>query len=237
VVLIDVSGRGGFEAQPRRGLERLLPSWSEFGLGSDNEYYVNLRVASQSHPRRDPPHPTLMIVLAVSGSLRAASSNSQLLLALRSLAPPDVDLVIDTTLEHLPHFNPDRDTDPPHPAVARFRAALRSADAVVISSPEYAHGVPGSLKNALDWVVGSGELVGKPVALITPSSRGTYARASLIETLQTMSAVLVPEASIALEFRTNHVTSALITDDPVNSAALRTALDRLVQAHTAVRLA
>jgi len=107
---------------------------------------------------------------------------------------------------------------------------------VVISSPEYAHGVPGVLKNALDWVVGSGELAGKPVALITPTSRGTYARASLIEILQTMSAVVVLEASIALAFQTNRVTARLITEDPVNTAVLRAALDRLVQAHAAVRL-
>ena len=86
-------------------------------------------------------------------------------------------------------------------------------------------------------MVGSGELVGKPVALITPSSRGAYARASLIETLQTMTALVVAEASIALDFQTNRVTAPLITGDPASAAALRGALDRLVQAHAAVSLA
>ena len=178
-----------------------------------------------------------MKVIAISGSLRAASSNSQLLVALRALAPPDIEVVIDTALADLLHVNPDLDTDPPHEAVARFRAALRSADAVVISSPEYAHGVPGTLKNALDWVVGSGELVGKPVALMTPSPRGTFARGALIETLQTMSAIVTLEASIALDFATNRVTASLITEDPAASDSLRGALDHLVQAHASVGLA
>jgi len=61
--------------------------------------------------------------------------------------------------------------------------------------PEYAHGVPGVLKNGLDWVVGSGELVDKPVTLFNASPRGTYAQASLTETLTVMSAKVVPEAS------------------------------------------
>ena len=178
-----------------------------------------------------------MTILAISGSLRAASSNSQLLLALRALAPPDTPILIDSSLADLPHFNPDLDTHPPHPAVARFRAALREASAVIISSPEYAHGVPGTLKNALDWVVGSGEFVDKPVALITPSARGTYARASLTETLLTMSARLIPEASIALTLTTNQVTASQIASDPAANIALRAALDRLLQAHAAVSLA
>src|SRR5262249_37530282 len=86
------------------------------------------------------------------------------------------------------------DTDSGPAAVMNFRARLNGAAAVVICSPEYAHGVPGALKNALDWVVGSGELVGKPVGVWNLSARAVHAHASLVETLQTMSALVLPEA-------------------------------------------
>ena len=127
-------------------------------------------------------------VLAISGSLRQASSNSALIGAAARLAPDTVDVSIYRELETLPPFNPDLDNGPAPAAVTRFRAALKACDALLISSPEYAHGVPGVLKNALDWVVGSGELVDKPVALINASARATHAWESLAETLSVMSA-------------------------------------------------
>src|SRR5690349_8500891 len=105
-------------------------------------------------------------LLTVSGSLRAGSSNATLLTAATIVAPADVTIVSFDGLADLPAFNPDVEASGPEPvAVTRWREALVSADAVLISSPEYAHGIPGALKNALDWVVGSGELVGKPVGL------------------------------------------------------------------------
>ena len=87
----------------------------------------------------------------------------------------------------VPPFNPDLDTDTAPVGVVRFRAALEACDAILICSPEYAHGVSGVLKNALDWIVGSGELMDKPIALINASGRATLAYASLRETLTTMS--------------------------------------------------
>ena len=112
-----------------------------------------------------------MRILAISGSLRAGSSNSTLLEAASVLAPASVEFRIYRGLGDLPHFNPDLDTDPPHPAVLDFRNQLSWADGVAISTPEYAHGVPGTLKNALDWVVGSGEFFEKPVFLLNASPR------------------------------------------------------------------
>src|SRR5215510_1633664 len=94
-------------------------------------------------------------VLAISGSLRRASSNTALVNAAARLAPSGIEVAIYEDLDQLPPFNPDLDNDTPPTPVCEFRAALRSADAVLVSSPEYAHGVPGVLKNALDWVVGS----------------------------------------------------------------------------------
>jgi len=74
---------------------------------------------------------------------------------------------------NLPHFNPELDKEPAHkepvpPAVSDFRSQLNSSAGVVISTPEYANGIPGALKNALDWLVASGELYEKPIALFTP---------------------------------------------------------------------
>ena len=140
-----------------------------------------------------------MRILAISGSLRASSSNTALLQAAAALAPQDVEVVLYDGLGDLPHFNPDLDGETVAPAVSSWRSKLRDADGVVFSVPEYAHGVPGVLKNGLDWVVGSGELVDKPVTLFNASPRGTYAQASLTETLTVMSAKVVPEASVTLQ--------------------------------------
>ena len=136
-----------------------------------------------------------MRILAISGSLRAKSLNTRVLRFAARIAIPGADLhLCDAVLDRLPHFNPDLDTDSGPAAVMSFRAQLNAAAAVVISSPEYAHGVPGTLKNALDWVVSSGELVGKPVGLWNLSARAVHAHASLVETLRTMSALVLPEA-------------------------------------------
>ncbi len=141
-----------------------------------------------------------MKILAVWGSLRRGSSNETVL---RALAPVGVEVVLfgdgaTNGIGQLPLFNPDVEAageEAQGGAVAAWRAALAGADAVVISSPEYAHGVTGVLKNALDWVVGSGELVGKPVALINASSRVTVAQASLVEILTTMDARVVVDVA------------------------------------------
>ena len=114
-------------------------------------------------------------ILAISGSLRRASSNSALVEAAARLTPDDLEISIYRELAELPPFNPDLDgSDGSAPAaVAAFRASLDTSAAILISSPEYAHGVPGVLKNALDWVVGSGELIDKPIALVNASARAT----------------------------------------------------------------
>ena len=171
-----------------------------------------------------------MRILAISGSLRAVSSNTALLRAVATLAPVDVEIELWKGLGDLPHFNPDLDGEQPFPAVAQFRTSLKAADGVLISSPEYAHGVPGVLKNALDWVVGSGELVGKPVALINASPRATHAQASLIETLSVMTAVVVEEASITIPLLGKTLDENGIASDPSFPVQLRTAIDAFVRA-------
>lgn len=139
-----------------------------------------------------------MKIVAVSGSLRAQSSNAALLRAAARVAPDGVQVKIYEGLGDLPHFNPDLDTEGSEPpaAVRELRELLIGADAIVISSPEYAHGVPGSFKNMLDWLVSVGELVDKPVALWNASpAGGEYAQNAILETLRTMNWRVVEEAS------------------------------------------
>jgi NAD(P)H-dependent FMN reductase/catechol 2,3-dioxygenase-like lactoylglutathione lyase family enzyme len=167
-------------------------------------------------------------VLAISGSLRAASSNTALVEAAGRVAPAGVVVSVYRGLGDIPAFNPDAG-DRPLPAVRRFRAALQACDAVLISSPEYAHGVSGVLKNALDWVVGSGELIDKPVALVNASSRATLAHASLKDTLATMSAHVVEEASIVIPLDGGGWDADAIARDARLSALLGGALAALAR--------
>jgi chromate reductase len=179
--------------------------------------------------------PTLRF-LAISGSLRAASSNTALLEAARALAPAGLAVELFAGLGELPHFNPDLDREgvAPPPAVAALRAQIAAADAVLVSSPEYAHGVPGSLKNALDWLVGGAEIVGKPVALFHASPRATLALASLADTLATISARLVPEAAVMVNLLGRKIDAAGIAADPEIAAAVRQALAALARAAVGV---
>lgn len=169
-------------------------------------------------------------VVGVSGSLRRASSNTALVEAAALLAPRSMEIAIYRDLAKLPPFNPDTDDDAAPDVVIGFRSQLRTADAVLISSPEYAHGVPGVLKNALDWIVGSGELIDTPVALINTSPRAAYAWASLAGTLSVMSARVIPGASITLPLQGRVLDARGIAGDPALSAALTSALQALAAA-------
>jgi chromate reductase, NAD(P)H dehydrogenase (quinone) len=139
-----------------------------------------------------------MRIVAISGSLRAGSSNTAVLRAAARLAPSGVNIMLFDDIARLPFFNPDLDGDQLPDTVTAFRGLIGSADGILISSPEYARGVAGVMKNALDWLVGSFEFPDKPVALINTSPRATHAMAALILTLETMSARLVREAFVTL---------------------------------------
>ncbi len=171
-----------------------------------------------------------MRVLAISGSLRAASSNTSALQAAALLAPAGSDIVLYTGLGELPHFNPDLDAPEPPEPVQALRQEIGRCDGLLISSPEYAHGVAGSLKNALDWLVGSHEFPGKPVALINASQRSVHAQAQLREILTTMSARMIDRASITLPLLGLSLDAAAIASDPVLAVELRTAVEAFVEA-------
>jgi chromate reductase, NAD(P)H dehydrogenase (quinone) len=167
-------------------------------------------------------------ILAISGSLRAASSNTAILKAAQQLAPANLEVVLFEGLGGLPHFNPDLELEPPA-TVLEFQELLKASSAIIISSPEYAHGVPGSLKNALDWVVGSGELVGKPTALFGVTARGAFAQASLRETLTVMMANLIEDACIEIPLPSRNSTAIEIADHPDCSSVIKTALEALAR--------
>ncbi len=159
-------------------------------------------------------------ILAICGSLRAASSNTALLRAAARIAPPSLELVVYEGLRELPHFDPDLDVEgaAPPPPVAALRAGISAAHGLVICSPEYAHGVPGSLKNALDWLVSYAPFAAKPVVLWNASAAGgAYAQASLLETLRTMSARVLVDACLMEPFLERKLTP----DAPLPEAAAR----------------
>jgi chromate reductase, NAD(P)H dehydrogenase (quinone) len=173
-----------------------------------------------------------MNIIAISGSLRATSLNTAVLQAASRLAPTGVTIEIFEGIGNLPFFNSDLDGDRLPREVAEFRAVIGTADGLLISSPEYARGVAGVMKNALDWLVGSFEFPNKPVALINTSPRATHALAALTVTLETMSARLVNDASITLPLLGTANDAESIAANAELAAPLRSALERYVQAIT-----
>lgn len=167
-----------------------------------------------------------MKVLAISGSLRAASINSALLRAAARLAPSGMDITIFSGTGDLPHFNPDLEVQMP-PQVAALHAAVAAADALLIASPEYAHGITGTIKNALDWLVSFEPFVNKPVAVLNASPRAHHADAALREILKTMSAVIVDAASISIPLLGASFTEEGMLESPTVSCAIQSSLAAL----------
>src|SRR5215831_16002305 len=137
-------------------------------------------------------------ILAISGSLRAQSTNTALLRTAHDVAVPPIVVDLFAGMGALPHFNPDDDHDPLHPAVATLRNEIHHADALLLSTPEYAGALPGSFKNLLDWTIGDdqpGSIYEKRVAWINASSHGaTNAQASLRLVLDFAHARIVEDA-------------------------------------------
>ena len=169
-----------------------------------------------------------MGLLAISGSLRAASINGAFCRAVARLAPPGHSVVVSSHPAQLPLFNPDLDASPPE-SVVRFRDAIAAAEALLIASPEYAHGVTGVIKNALDWLVSCEGAVGKPVALVNTSPRAHHAHDSLAEILVTMSMPVVANASMAIPL----LGYCRTEDDILAMPEARAAISRIFQALSA----
>ncbi|MEO6277527.1 NADPH-dependent FMN reductase [Roseateles sp.] len=170
-----------------------------------------------------------MKVLAISGSLRAASINSALLRTFQHLAPPDIEVQLCTFVGDLPLFNPDLEADLPL-SVQALQMQVAAADALLIASPEYAHGVTGAIKNLLDWLVSFEPFVNKPVAVLNASPRAHHADAALRETLTTMSAVIVEPASISIPLLGANLGEQDMASTPAITQAILASLTALSQA-------
>jgi chromate reductase len=147
-------------------------------------------------------------------------------MAARELAPKNTEIKLFSGLDLLPHFNPDRENEL-IPTLEYFRDEIKKSDALLICSPEYAHGIPGTLKNALDWIVGSGELDGLPIGIInaTPMYEGrSFAQESLVEILKVMSAVVLPENILAIA----RVKSKIDDDGKINDSKTAEDLTNLI---------
>jgi chromate reductase, NAD(P)H dehydrogenase (quinone) len=179
---------------------------------------------------------SFMKLIALNGSLRRGSSNAALLRAARDAAPPGVSVQLYEALASIPPFNPDLDEvgDEVPEAVEALRRLLIGCDGVIVSTPEYAHGLPGSLKNLLDWLVSTGELVGKPVVTFNAAAAGgAFAQDSLHETLRTMNWRVIEEACLSEPFVERRIVGQLT--EPGAVSQLRTAMEKFVSAIEAVR--
>src|SRR5713101_6150170 len=166
-------------------------------------------------------------VLLISGSLRRRSTNSAVLRTAQAMAPDHIVTVLYDGLATLPHFNPDDDIIPLHPTVEALRTQVRTTDAVLFSTPEYAGALPGSFKNLLDWSIGDdhvGSIYEKPVAWINTSPRGgTDAHESLRKVLTYAHATIVEEACLQIP-----VTTTMVHDNqPIVDLTIR---DSIVEA-------
>ena len=168
-------------------------------------------------------------ILALSGSLRAASINSALLRAAVRLAPPDIAVAVYPGLGALPLFDPDLEANAPR-QVMLLRSAVADADALLIASPEYAHGVTGTIKNALDWLVSFEQFINKPVAIINASPRAHHADDALRETLKTMSADIIEAASVSIPLLGANLDDAGMVASPEVSRSIRGALNEIQRA-------
>jgi chromate reductase, NAD(P)H dehydrogenase (quinone) len=171
-------------------------------------------------------------ILAISGSLRANSSNTSILRAIAKLAPDRVQISIYPGIGDLPHFNPELDDDRDLLTVENWRSQLRSADGILFCTPEYAHGVPGVLKNALDWIVSSGEFMHKPTAVISASPApdgGSKANTSLVQTLRVMMADIPTSAILCIPAVSSKLNDRHEISDPQTASSLKSLLTVLVE--------
>ncbi|MGW2861550.1 NADPH-dependent FMN reductase [Streptomyces sp. NPDC001205] len=177
--------------------------------------------------------PTLALI---SGSLRAASTNSAVVRTVADLAEGLAEPVTYDGMGSLPHFNPDDDIDPLPAEVARLRALIASADAILICTPEYAGDLPGSFKNLLDWTVGGTEISDKPVGWVNASVNPTGAagaHAALRTVLGYTGAYVVDAAAVRVPVPRGAVGPAGLITDPALRRALTGVLTTLLSADPA----
>jgi NAD(P)H-dependent FMN reductase len=162
-------------------------------------------------------------ILGISGSLRAASTNMRLLATAATFMPPGVDMHVTSLVARLPLFTPD--VEPEADAiVGEWVREMRAADGLIVSTPEYARGYPGALKNALDWLVSTDAFVNKPFMLLNASVRSTTAQQTLTTVLETMSGVHIASASTTVPLLGRNLDVSEIVADPEFAASIQKAV-------------
>lgn len=174
------------------------------------------------------PHNSDKQILGLCGSLRGESSNLRALQVASALTPAGSGFTLFNQLDDLPAFNPDSDPTG-NVAVANWIDLTRRADAILVSSPVYARGYPGALKNALDWLVASDVFVAKPFALLNASTRSLEIQDTLITVLTTMSGVHVETATTALPLLGQTPTTAEILADAALAGQIEGSLTQLLE--------
>lgn len=175
-------------------------------------------------------------LLGISGSLRSGSFSTAVLETLAAEVPAGVELTLHS-LADVPLYNQDEDTDAPPAAVKQLRDAITEADGVVIVTPEFNYGLPGVLKNALDWAsrpYGAAALIGKSVVTISVSpafTGGVRAQAQLNETLLAIQTALVVRSQVVIGEVHNKVQNGRLTDQASldHAIAAVTDLTRAIQ--------
>ncbi|MCG8383728.1 MAG: NAD(P)H-dependent oxidoreductase [Gammaproteobacteria bacterium] len=162
--------------------------------------------------------------LALSGSLREASYNTAAIEVMQVLFPDNIEIDI-CSIGDLPLFNPDREGER-IPSLDKLVQALRNSDGLIIASPEYAHGVSGPMKNALDWLISGVDFPDKLIMFINTSPRASHAQESLREILKTMSGIVVEEASVSIPLLSTDLNVSGIVKNIKISNALMTGLKK-----------
>ncbi|GAC1420666.1 MAG: NADPH-dependent FMN reductase [Flavisolibacter sp.] len=168
-------------------------------------------------------------ILALCGSTRKKSSNLQILQFIQQSFAAQLNIEIYTQLEFLPHFNPDRDGQDPPSAVVSFRKKINEADGVIICTPEYVFSLPGTLKNAIDWMVSTTLFSELPVALITASGLGQKAHESLIMIMKTIYAQTNPELQLLIQGARAKINTDGIICDPDTSQAIQKLMEEFIK--------
>lgn len=174
-----------------------------------------------------------MEILAISGSVRGDSYNTALLNAASNLSPEHINIPVFSTIQNIPIFYPDTDEESMPESVKILMARIRQADGVIISTPEYAHGITGVLKNALDWMVASDALVLKPVVVASVSTSGlggVRSHGSLVLILSAMNSNVVVDGSLNVPFAKNKFDKNLNLIDTITVKALNVSLLALERA-------
>lgn len=172
-----------------------------------------------------------LFLYALCGSQRQGSTSRRLLEALRLACPEGVTIELCDLIGALPIFNPDHESERTPPIVEKFATKISRADGLIVSCPEYAHGIPGGFKNALDWLVSRDEIPFKPLMFAHASHRGDLVLEQLTDVLQTMSLRIVSEAFLRLPIAgKSDEAQAAILSEACESGLLQTSLKCFAEA-------